>query len=196
MTQLKTVLHVGCGPRSAGIIHPFFSGPGWKEIRVDIDPKAEPDIVASLTDLNPVTDNSMDGLYSSHNLEHLYPHEVQQGLNEFSRVLKPDGVALIAVPDLQEVAKLIAEDKLDEPAYQSPAGPITPLDILYGHRPSLAHGNLFMAHRTGFTQKTLVNAILTAGFAWVMVAKDTSFGLWAKAYKSPPSKEVAEGPIW
>ena len=31
-----------------------------------------------------------------------------------------------------------ADDKLLEPAYHAPAGPIAPLDILYGHRPALA----------------------------------------------------------
>ena len=155
-----------------------------------------PDIVASLTRMHPVPAESVDALYSSHNLEHLYPHEVQEGLREFLRVLRPEGFALITLPDLQAVAKLIAEDKLDEPAYHSPAGPIAPLDILYGHRPSLAAGNLFMAHKTGFTAKTLSEAIIRAGFAWVRTAADTGMNLWAKAYKQPPPEEVANAPMW
>jgi hypothetical protein len=44
-------------------------------------------------------------------------------------------------------------------AYTAPAGPIAPLDILYGHRASMARGNLFMAHRCGFTQKVLTGTL-------------------------------------
>lgn len=89
-------------------------------IRLDIDPTFNPDIVGSITDMSAVADNSMDALYSSHNIEHLYPHEVQIALKEFLRVLRPDGFAIVACPDLQSVAELVAQDKLTEPAYQSP----------------------------------------------------------------------------
>ena len=85
----------------------------------------------------------MDAVWSSHNVEHLYPHEVPVALAEFRRVLKPEGFAIVTCPDLQAVAELVAQDKLTQPAYQSPSGPISPLDILYGHRPALALGNLF-----------------------------------------------------
>jgi len=57
-------------------------------------------------------------------------------------------------PDLQSVCALVAQDKLLEPAYVSPGGPIAPMDILYGHRLSLAQGNLYIVHRTAFTEKT------------------------------------------
>ena len=88
-------------------------------------------------------------------------------LKEFLRVLRPDGFAVIACPDLQSVCALVADDKLTEMAYPSPAGPIAPLDILYGHRPSMARGNLFMAHRFSFTQKVLIGTLQAAGFATV-----------------------------
>ena len=61
------------------------------------------------------------------------------------RVLDESGVLVLTCPDLQSVAQLVADDKLLEPAYHAPAGPIAPLDILYGHRPAMAAGNLFMA---------------------------------------------------
>jgi hypothetical protein len=80
-------------------------------------------------------------------------------------VLRPDGFLVVTCPDLQSVCTLVAEDKLTEPAYTAPAGPITPLDILYGHRASMARGNLFMAHRCGFTQKVLTGTLQAHGFA-------------------------------
>ncbi|TAN48593.1 MAG: methyltransferase domain-containing protein [Methylococcaceae bacterium] len=197
MSELKTVLHVGCGPRNPAKLHETFRTPEWREIRLDINEKVAPDIIGSITDMHMVADASMDAVWSSHNLEHLYPHEVPRALGEFSRVLKADGFALITLPDLQRVAELIAEDKLDEPAYQSPAGPITPLDILYGLRKSLAAGNLYMAHRTGFTAKTLGKALINAGFAQARLRRDDHFNLWAVGYKKaqpkpPAAPEVAE----
>ncbi len=86
-------------------------------------------------------------------------------------ILKPDGFLVVTCPDLQEVCRLVAEDKLLEPAYTSPAGPITPLDILYGHRPPMAKGNLYMAHRCGFTEKVLNGTLRASGFSAVASRK-------------------------
>ena len=193
----KIVLHVGCGSPHPNRLHQLFRRPEWKEVRLDIDLHVQPDIVASITDMNIVPSECADAIYSSHNLEHLYPHEVPVALQEFVRVLKLTGFALISLPDLQAVAELVVADKLDEPAYQSPAGPIAPLDILYGHRTSMASGNLFMAHKTGFSAKTLAHSIIQAGFAWVKVVRDKkSLSLWAKAYKQRLDEEEVKAPMW
>ncbi len=178
---VKTVLHVGCGPYNRAKLHKTFHGPGWRELRLDIDPQVAPDIVASMTVL-PLAGQGVDAVWSSHNLEHLFAHEVAVALGEFHRDLKPDDFALITLPDLQKVAELVAADSLEETAYVSPAGPIAPLDIIYGHRASIASGNRFMAHRTGFTAKTLRNALVHAGFGQARVSR-SGFDLWAFATK-------------
>ena len=190
--MLKQVLHVGCGPKSPAKLHPTFRSPEWQELRLDLNPDVKPDVVASITDMAAVESDSMDAVWSSHNVEHLYPHDVPLALREFWRVLKPGGFALITLPDLRQVASLIAEDKLEDPAYTSPAGPIAPLDILYGHRPQMARGNLFMAHRTGFTAKTLEKALRSAGFQDVDVTADEHFNLWATAHKLRRSRPAAK----
>ena len=139
----------------------------------------------TVTDMAALPTESVDALFSSHNIEHLYAHEVPIALGEFFRVLRFDGFAVITCPDLQSVARLIAEDKLTDAACLSPAGPIAPLDILYGHRPSLAAGNIFMAHRCGFTRRTLDNCLLAAGFKSVasLSRGAPAFDLWAVATK-------------
>jgi hypothetical protein len=107
-------------------------------------------------------------------------------LAEFSRVLSDDGFAVITCPDLQSVCALIAEDKLIDAAYTSPAGPIAPLDILYGFRRSMAEGNLYMAHRCGFTRKVLHATLQAAGFGAVATlarGRAPFFDLWALASK-------------
>lgn len=184
----KRLLHVGCGPANPANLPPLFRTTDWQEVRLDIDPTCAPDIVGSMTDMATVETGSFAAVFSSHNLEHLYPHEVPRALREFCRVLATDGFALLTMPDLQSVAVLVAQDKLEDIAYESPGGPIAPLDMLYGHRPSLARGNLFMAHRTGFTAKTLTKALFAAGFAQVAVRRDGQFGLWAIAYKQPQTE--------
>jgi hypothetical protein len=90
------------------------------------------------------------------------------------------------VKEVWPEARLIADDRLAEAAYTAPAGPIAPLDILYGHRPSLAAGNLYMAHRCGFTLKVLLATLQAAGFAAAAGQKRAaSFDLWAVAVKRP-----------
>jgi hypothetical protein len=106
-----------------------------------------------MTDMSAVQSNSMDAIFSSHNIEHLYPHEVGVALLEFYRALDSEGFCVITCPDLQSVCALIAQDKLLDPAYISPAGPIAPIDILYGHRVSMAQGNIYMAHRTSLLRR-------------------------------------------
>lgn len=162
----KQLLHVGCGALDAR--HTPFRGLGYHETRVDLDPRVKPDIVASMVDLSEIRTESAGAVYSSHNLEHLYSHEVGTALREFYRVLNMDGLLVLVCPDLQSVAELVALDKLTETAYISKAGPITPLDMIFGLRSDLRKGNHFMAHRCGFTASTLVASIKEAGFKQVL----------------------------
>ena len=160
---MKTFLHVGCGPQYKSQIKGF-DNENWKEIRFDIDEKVNPDIVGTLLDMSAVETGSVDAIYSSHNIEHVFPHEVPIVLREFHRVLKDDGMVVLVCPDLQSVCQAIVDDKLLQPLYESPAGPISPIDILYGYRPAIARGNEYMAHKGGFTYSVLNDAFIEAGF--------------------------------
>ncbi len=171
-------LHVGCGSASRDRLPaPLRS---WHEVRLDIDPSVEPDIIASIVDMSMVETASFDGLWSSHSLEHIDSHDVPTALSESRRVLRDTGFAIFTLPDLQAVARIIADDKLEEPLYQSAAGPISPIDMIYGHRRSVERGKTYMAHRTGFTQRTLGKHLLEAGFEEVDVWS-TRYALWAVA---------------
>jgi len=181
-TAQKVVLHVGCGFPNPDALEPRFRSEEWHELRLDIDPRTQPDIVASITDMSAVASNSVDAVWSSHNLEHLYGHEVPVALAEMHRVLKPGGLALLNVPDLQQVAHYIVADKLDDVAYVSPAGPVTPLDCLFGLGSAVAGGNAFMAHKTGFTATSLGTRLAAAGFVNLRLWT-SPFNLWAEAWK-------------
>ena len=185
----QKVLHVGCGGADRRSMPQYFQGRTWQEIRLDINPEVLPDVVASMLDMTAVETASVDAVFSSHNIEHLYPHEIPIALREFCRVLRPDGLLVLTCPDLQSVCALVAEDKLDTPAYVSPMGPIAPLDILYGHRGSMLKGNLYMAHKMGFTAATLEKALIEGGFASCEIVRGAHFNLMAIAYPTAPHPE-------
>ncbi|TWH64212.1 putative SAM-dependent methyltransferase [Azomonas agilis] len=177
----KKLLHVGCGMAGPERLPECFRAEDWQEVRLDIDERVKPDIVASLTDLSPVADASVDAIWSSHNLEHLEGCEVPKALQELYRVLKPGGFALITLPDLKAIAQLIVEGKLDSVIYTSPAGPIKAMDMLFGHQQAIAQGNQYMAHRSGFTRDYLGKKLLQAGFTEVRIVSGKSYDLWAIA---------------
>jgi len=160
---MKIFLHVGCGSQNQSACLGF-NNDNWKEIRLDIDKNVNPDIVGTLTDMKLVETGSVDAVYSSHNIEHIFPHEVPIALREFYRVLKEDGIVVVTCPDIQSAGEAIAQDKLFEMLYDSSMGPVTAHDILYGHRETTADGNVFMIHKGGFTYSTLDRAFKKAGF--------------------------------
>jgi SAM-dependent methyltransferase len=59
------------------------------------------DIVRGL----PVADNTADGIYASHILEHLSRNDVERALANTIRMLKPGGVFRLVVPDLEARAR-------------------------------------------------------------------------------------------
>ena len=181
----RILLNVGSGPiGKVDLLPSFFRTPGWEEVRLDIDPGVQPDIVASITDMSRIRSETVDAIWSSHNLEHLYDHEVGKAMQEFLRILKPEGFVYLKVPNLQEIAEFIVADGADRPAYQSDAGPIAPLDMIYGHRGAIAAGYVYMAHRTGFTPHILQRILTDAGVAAGALKRQAYMELSALAFKS------------
>ena len=175
------VLNAGCGPYMAERLHPIFRKANWNEVRLDIDERVHPDLIGSIADMTFVQDARFDAIWCSHNLEHLHTWQVGKALSEFRRVLKPSGFVLLRSPDLEAIAQLVVSGNLESVAYQSPAGPITALDMIFGHSRSVEQGNEFMAHNTGFTAERLGRLLLEAGFSEARVRKDSAYDLWAIA---------------
>jgi predicted SAM-dependent methyltransferase len=154
------------------VLPPLF-GDDIEEVRLDLDPSKNPDIIASMVDMGDI--GPFDAIYTSHTLEHIHSHEVPVALREFRRVLTDDGFALIFVPDLEGLT--LSNDVL----YESPAGPVTSFDMIYGMRKFLATHPETMAHRTGFTSAILKDALIEAGFGKVTVNRVPAFNLMAVA---------------
>jgi SAM-dependent methyltransferase len=164
------LLHVGCGGES---LPDFMSG--FVETRLDIDASQRPDIVASMLDMGDI--GEYDCIYCNHALEHLYPFEVKIAIKEFKRCLKPGGYIMVFVPDLEGVQ---ATEKV---LFESPSGPISGLDMIYGYARALREGNLFMAHKCGFVADTLKTTFEDVGFSKVKSKRIGNYNLMVVAVK-------------
>lgn len=184
---IPTLYNLGSGPRSLlSSLTDASAFDGWREVRIDLDPNNAPEILADLTDLSAVVaDHSASIVYCSHVLEHFHDHDLTTVLSEILRILRPDGAAVLRVPDLMAVMRSLDENDLEKPLYPSPSGPISALDVIYGHRASIREGNLFMAHHTGFTQSSLAGRLLEAGFEEVRTQPGTSYDFCAIATQQP-----------
>lgn len=184
------LVNVGCGPRHGSSLPAYFAN--WQQLRVDVDPSVQPDILADLTDLSPIPSSSADAVWAAHCIEHLYEHQVALALAEFRRVLRADGFLCVIVPDLQTVAQYVAADRLHEALYQSPAGPVTPHDILFGFGAAIASGRTSMAHRCGFTPSMLQRCFQGLSFGEVLLRRRSAQLELAAVARAIPAKDDAE----
>jgi len=134
-------INMGCGWRNFG--------PDW--IHIDggdyehIDAK-------SINDLSQFSDNSVDLIYSSHVISYFDRTEIIPVLNEWYRVLKPNGILRLAVPDFFQIAKLYSNDNVSLDKFVGP---------LYG---KMKMGNDFIYHKTVYDFNSLKNVLESCRF--------------------------------
>ena len=161
----RSVLIAGSGPGKMS----EWGQAGYSTTYLDIEPKTNPDVVASMTDMGDI--GPFDVVFCSHALEHLYPHEVHPALCEFKRVLRVGGVAIILVPDLEGVSPTNAI----LPNYHLSTG-VTGLHLFYGDHTQIPEYP-YMAHHCGFVAETMRYALESAGFAAVATERQSSYNL-------------------
>jgi hypothetical protein len=111
-------------------------------------------------------------------------------LSGFVHVLKPNGFAHITVPDIGRLFEAVKGKDINDTYYVCGGGKISFHDVLYGWGAQIESGNVFYAHKTGFTVKSLTNALTDAGFMKVMVASDGVGNLHSYAFKRRPNTEL------
>ncbi|WP_411879210.1 hypothetical protein [Polaromonas sp. YR568] len=187
--DVKSVLNVG-GSKQIPIPSHFV---GWKHDLLDIDPRGGPELVCDARELRTLTGGVYDAVYCSHNLEHYYRHEGLNVVRGFHHMLNETGFAEIRVPDIAQVMKALRERELDldDILYQSPAGPISAHDVVYGLQTEIQEsGQDFFAHKTGFTPQSLRKILMDGGFPVVYVSTSQSvLAVHALAFKVSPTVE-------
>lgn len=184
---MKRVLVAGSGPAEPTWVAEW-ERQGYVVTHLDIEPRNNPEIVASMTDMGEI--GTYDAVYCCHALEHLYPHEVPRALKEFLRVLESGGHAVIMVPDLEGVQPndvpldmgTTTPEGFTTAATTGDGGPITGLHLFYGDASQIEQYP-YMAHHCGFVKETLERAMLLAGFTEVSVKRIVSHNLIASGRK-------------
>jgi SAM-dependent methyltransferase len=139
-------LNLGCGPR-----------PLEGFVNVDLLETPGVDVVADVGGELPFRDGEVELIYASHVLEHLATARVPIVLREWRRVLRDGGQLLVAVPDLDRIARLL----------NSRAGWFTPphepwVGVVYG-----GQKDELDFHKTGFTAPSLAALLDGVGFGAV-----------------------------
>ncbi len=182
------VLNVGGGNKKIAISEHYQN---WNHLLLDIDPDGDADIILDARKLQTLAVGQFDAIYCSHNLEHYFHHDVRTVLAGFHHVLKADGFAEIHVPDMRGVMKHFIQTgmEIEDVLYESPGGPITVLDVIYGWGKQIEKTGVdFYAHKTGFTEASLMAALQRAGFAHVWIAESSDpFAIGALAFKQRPT---------
>jgi predicted SAM-dependent methyltransferase len=115
------------------------------------------DVVADVTQPLPFEDGCAELIYAVHLLEHVATERVPAVLADWRRVLRPGGVLMLAVPDLDAIARILMER----------SGWFTPphapwLGAIYG-----GQKDEWDFHKTGFTAPWLAYLLSNAGFGEV-----------------------------
>src|SRR5260221_6665066 len=136
------------------------TAPGWTTLKIRAGPQV--DIVGDGIDLGRFATASVDEIYASHMLEHLgFRDELPRALAEWHRVLVPDGLLRVSVPDLMTLCRLFVDPNVSQPVRDYV------VRVLYRSQED-AHD----FHKMGFTLDSLSAHLTTAGFNKVMRVRD------------------------
>jgi predicted SAM-dependent methyltransferase len=120
----------------------------------------------------PFKRHAVDQIFCSHFLEHVYPSEAHKVLSDFSHKLKPDGLAVIVVPDMKDIClkyvngvidcdTLVRESLLSTWARPSVKNSLMDIRGLFG-----------MHHRWMYDHESLVRMATVAGLRYDREATD------------------------
>ncbi len=159
-----------------------FQDKQWTVKTYDAEPKIEADYTGHIFKMNAVEDNSIDALWCQQIMQRYYMPHVLNALKEFKRVMRDDALLYINVPDAQMAAAHIAHENYYKTLYTTPAGDITPVDIVYGFQKAIFGGQRHLSHHSMFSLKQLGTLLRDAGFSDVKVHR-RGYVLHASAYK-------------
>ena len=154
LTKKPLLLDLGCGSNfKEGWVHvDFFRMPRlkfWKKYSSNQKPEIETDLRYSIK----CEDNSVDGVYSWHTIEHFYPKEAYKLLCEIFRILKPGCWLRINFPDLEKFINyyLGNESRQEFLMFKTGCEAISTITQDYGHH-------------SAWDEKLIFKALINVGF--------------------------------
>lgn len=157
-------INFGCGRK---VLPGFFNIDAVRNPAAPRDPEmlfaAEFDAVGNLTQSVPLDDGCADELQAMHVIEHVYAWEAAALINEWKRLLKPGGLLVLELPNIESAARNLLNGLNDQmhmwPLYGDP-----------GHR------DPYMCHRWGYTPKTIMALLSDCGFTEVGMSDPKTHG--------------------
>lgn len=152
-------LNVGCGKNFL---------PGF--INLDYVSWTGVDICWDITKKFPLSDASLDGIFSEHCLEHIEYHECIKVLSEFYRLLRPGGCVRLIVPDaglyLNLYFRACHGDIVEFPYVGDVGRKDYEEDSKIAFTPMMAVNRIFRSygHKFGYDYETLRSMLCNAGF--------------------------------
>ncbi len=167
----KVLIHLGCGEKNT---------PGW--INVDLIPLPHIHFIQNVISLPNFPNNFADIIYASHILEHISHLEINKVLKEWRRVLKPNGLLRLSVPDFDKIIQI----------YQSEKNSIRSiLEPLMG-----GQDYEFNFHKNTFNKEHLSSLLKEAGFKEIKewdpkVASHHTFNDWSSKFITIKEKKYS-----
>jgi ubiquinone/menaquinone biosynthesis C-methylase UbiE len=151
---MKVKLNLGCGDKLL---------PGFINVDTATSRKGvQPDVVCDIRNLSVFKSNCADQILAVHVIEHFYHWEVHPLLEEWKRVLKPDGQIILECPNLLSACQVI----LSNPEAAASPG----LDGRMSMWPLFGDPQWqdpLMCHRWAYTPQSLQRVLEQAGFTAV-----------------------------
>jgi SAM-dependent methyltransferase len=137
-------VHLGCGKRNI---------PGF--VHVDLDDHSHIDHRHAIDRLPMFDDDAVDLIYACHALEYFDRERAKEVLAEWRRVLRPDGILRLAVPDFEALVQV----------YEQEGGLERILGPLYGRMEIDApEGKEVLYHKTVYDFSGLKSVLEGCGF--------------------------------
>jgi len=150
----KIKLHLGCGK----VFIPDF-------VHIDLSSYEHIDYIQSIGSLKNFKDSSVDLIYCCHAFEYFDRNVADYVLKEWKRVLKPEGILRLAVPDFESIVKVY--QKYNDLEHRGILGPMYG-KIVVKKRASFFVKNISTSdviyHKTIYDFKSLKNKLEKNGF--------------------------------